>query len=152
MHGIFNSTSQTLLDKSDNGEDETMTPEEKKSIVSNFVQDFFKENPESVLDPHLLYDLNNRVLRLVDSSPNAIENQSVVRPDISNVTNTSNLELKQMLGERLLNTLSFQDIESQGATSHDRYSFDTNIGGTDAHTANLENGQHEKPMSSSTSS
>ena len=90
-----------------------MTSEEKKDVVRNFVEDFFKENPQAVLDPQLLFDLNNMALRLVEPSPNAIENQSTIHPDDTDVRNASNLELKQMLGERLLNTTSFHfDIEN----------------------------------------
>ena len=142
---------QTFLENTNNDEDDTMTPEDKKNIVSNFVEDFFKQNPESVLDPKLLFDLNNMALRLVESSPNTIGKQTTLVNDSSDIQNFSNLELKQMLGERLLNTLSFQDIQSQGASANGLNTIGTNNQATYIHRRSKRNENNDKTNSSSTS-
>ena len=113
--------------------------------------DFFKENPQAVLDPQLLLDLNNMALRLVEPSPIDIESHSSILPDDTDVRNASNLQLKQMLGERLLNDKRFQDLEVEGGNSNDRQYADTTDNRKHVHRKNSQVGKYGNHINSSSS-
>jgi hypothetical protein len=104
LNSISNSIVKQFLEKTsvnENGREDVMTIEEKKEIVKSFVESFFKDHPEAVLDPQLLFELNTMTLRLVDQSPYAHELQSLSVPDDTNLSMTSHFELKKMLAQQL---------------------------------------------------
>ena len=103
LNSISNSIVKQLIENTsvnENGGDDVMTMEEKKEIVRSFVEKFFKDHPEAVLDPQLLFELNTMTLRLVDQSPNTNGIQSLTAPDDTTLSRTSHFELKKMLAQQ----------------------------------------------------
>ena len=110
-NAVTNSSGQTFIEKtSANNHGETMTVQDKEAIVQNLVETFFKNHPEQILDPQLLFELNTMAQRLVEKSPDPLEEmESILVPELEHTTNNSSLyEMKKMLAERLSTSMMSQ--------------------------------------------